>query len=710
MASKKNEKKTVGSVKAVKHKKAPGIFKKAVKTKKWEKKFLKKLYLPEDIKFLKSLAVEENGLVTVDVSALSVKDYKRLKMLGKAIKKNRKGFNFIIILIIAVLVGGAVFFQLYLKNKLVQNLVETQLEKIFLAEVDAEGVNLSILGGELSLDYLSIADAANPMKNLIEFSSIKADFKISEILQGRVFIEELGFSGLKRGSARAVSGALASGLQPDLSGNSPESSATEPEGKDIIGDVVTQISALAGDIDVKDLLEQQKENLQSFGIIDDSKERVDGYVRHWENRSVEWSNKIEDWDSSIKYISTVDAASFDSIEAAKTTIDKLQNIYSDAEGDYAELAKDYSSAEQQYADASNMVNEIRSAVDADYKYIESLVTLPAGDKVDWAASIIEAQFSVPLKKYLSYLERGLEWYGRFEKLSEIREERSPDKRRSGRSLPEPAGAPPSFVLVHAFASGEEPEVKYQFDLNNLVSEPEKWSEGASLNIGVDTASTGPAEVTITEENLNLSVPAAPFDLGDSLKALDLESFSGLLAVDSDVAWSADNFDGSIDISTDELVLNPAKDDSILYRLINTAIESVKPVSAEGNFLWSDSEGLDLKLDTNLDNGLGDAASALIAEGSEEGLKLLQDYLGGQLENPMKEFESARSKFGDQVENIKAYQTEIDSYKSLADDKIAEIRKSVEDNILKEAETLIKNVVPDDAVDTIKKGLGGLLNF
>ena len=34
--------------------------------------------------------------------------------------------------------------------------------------------------------------------------------------------------------------------------------------KDVIGDVVTQIGALAGEINVEELLEQQKANLKSF--------------------------------------------------------------------------------------------------------------------------------------------------------------------------------------------------------------------------------------------------------------------------------------------------------------------------------------------------------------------------------------------------------------------------------------------------------------
>ncbi|HAK47050.1 MAG TPA: hypothetical protein DCO79_14180 [Spirochaeta sp.] len=687
--------------------KAPGIFKRPVKKEKWQKKFIKKLYLPEDRKFLKSLAVEEDGYIRVNVDGLSRKDKKRLKALGKVIKKNRKAFNFILIFILILLVGGAVFFHFYLKNKLVQRLVETQLEKVFLAEVDTKGVNLSVIDGRFSLSYLAIADSEAPMKNLIEFSSVEADLKTAELLQGRVFIEELGFSGMKRGTARETSGLLNTGVDGDDAGNSTETGGQTPaaDGKDAIGDVINQLSALAGNIDLEELLEQQKANLASFSVIEESKKNVDNYSEHWKGRVEQWDGKIDNWETSVSYISKVNADSFATLDSARTTITRLRTLYDDAEEDFNEVRNDYNAAEKQYNETSVLMDQIKAAVKADYDYVESLVSLPAGDKVDWAASILEEQLSMPLTKYLSYLERGLSWYNRFKRFKDSKEAKKPEDRRISRSLPPPVDAPPTFTLVHAFASGEEPDLKYRFDLHNLVSEPEKWDGATSLDIGLDMPQTGAASAVITEDSLSLDVPAAPFDLGNSLSALDIAAFSGSLALDSSVGWDDDRFSGNVNLSTADLVLKAAAPDSILYRLISTSLESVKPVTAFGEFKWSEADGLGLKLDTELDESLGDAAKVLITEGAEEGIEMLRSYLGEQLEGPLADFDLSKGDFEGYVDQIKNYETELDSYRQMADDKIAEIEKSIEDKLKKQAEDALK----DGAADVLKD-LGSKLKF
>ncbi|MDC7228124.1 MAG: hypothetical protein PQJ61_15275 [Spirochaetales bacterium] len=684
--------------------KAPGIFGKPVKKKKWDKKFLRKVYLPEDRKFLSSLAVEKDDMISVDADGLSKKDLKRLKAIGKAIKKNRKGLNFILIFILILLVAGSAFFHFYLKNKLVQRVVENQLENIFLAEVDTAGVNLSIFGGHFSMNLLVIANTEEPMTNLVEFTTVEADIDTAELLQGRVLIEELGFSGMRRGTPRTTSGKLKNDADTGKAAERVEAE-DDPSSSGAVENMVGQISALAGNIDVAEIYEQQKENLKSFRLIEESKSSVEGWKTHWQGKTDEWSSRVDDWDASVKYIASVDADSFSDIAGAQSTITKLQSIYQSAETDYKRIQSDYQEAEEQYDEAAALMDEIRSAVDADYAYIESIVTLPAGDKVDWAASILEEQLSMPLKKYLSYLERGLEWYNRFKRYTDKKDAGKSEVRRPSRQLPVPADAPPAFTLVHAFASGEEPGLSYKFDLRNIVSEPDKWDGKASLDLGIDAPSTGAASAMITEDSLEVDVPAVPFDLGDSLSAVDIASFRGSLSVASAVGWDEGRFKGNVELGATDLQLKEAVSDSIVYRLISTSLESVNPLTAAGEFAWTEPDGLSLKLDTELDESLGDAAKALISEGAEEGLAMLKEYLGDQLAGPLDGFESEYGDLEGLVRGIKNYQTDIDGYKDMAKDKIAEIENSVKDKLKSEAE----NVIKDGASDALKN-IGNKLNF
>ena len=686
-----------------KKKKAPGIFKKPVKAKKWEKKYLRKVYLPEDRKFLEKLVVEEDGFIRINTEGLSKKDRDRLKALGKSIKKNRKGVSFILILIIILLAGGIVFFQFYLKNRIVQRLIETNLEKVFLAEVDTDGVNLEIFNGRFSLDYLAIADAGNPMQNLVEFSSVEASIDTAELLQGRGYIEELGFTGMKRATSRDTSGQL------EPSGSADQAEAESAGVSETIESVISQITALTGGFDPKQLLEQQKDKLVTLPLIEESVEDVKGYSEHWEGRVDVWSSKIGGWEDTVDYIKRIDANSFSTMESAAATISSLETAYNNAESDYNEIMADYRAAEQQYNEVIAMSAGIQDAVKADYAYVESLVTMPAGQKVQWAASILEEQLAMPFTKYLSYIERGLDWYERFKNFAANRDEKKKERRRPGRSLPPPSDAPAAFTIVHAFAEGEEPDLKYRFDLNNLVSEPEKQQHETSLEIDINTPASGSASALITEEGLSLELPAAPFDLGDSLAALDVASFGGFLSLDTDIGWTGKSFSGKVDLAASELSLQGINAESLLYRLVSASLDAAKPIKAAGDFMWSEAEGLALNLDTNLDEGLGAAVKAIAVEGAEEGLALLEDYLGTQLDGPLKDFDSLQGEFEGYIDRIENYEAELDKYRLMAEDKIAEIEKTVEDNLKKQAESLIKDNLPSEAGNALKD-LGGLLKF
>ena len=709
---------------ADKIKKAPGIFKKPIKKNKWEKKYLKKLYLPEDQKFLKSLAVEEDDKIRIKADGLSKKDLKRLKALGKTIKSNRKSLNFILIFILVIIAGGGIFFELYLKDKLVQDFIERQLENIFLARVDADGVDLSILKGELSLDYLAVANTDSPMRNLFECSSVKAELKTAELLQGRVYIESLGFEGLVRNTEREESGALTADERetPAAESSGDAAAAAEDIKSGALADVVNQLGAVAGNIDVEALLEAQKKNLKSFQVIEDSKQKVEGYTETWKGKASDWEQEIAGWKTSVDYVKSVNPDSFTSLDSAQATITRLEGIYKDAENDYNSVQTDIAAVERQYAEVSSMYEDVRAAVDADYKYVESLVSIPEGSKADWVASILEEQLSLPAGKYLSYLDRGLEWYNRFKRLKEQREQSSPAERRPGRKLPPPADAPPSFVLEHAFASGSEPDVVYSFDLFNLVSEPEIWPDKTRLEIGLDMPSTGPAEALITEDALEVEILAAPFDFGDQLKVVDIAALDGSLYLKSNISWNDAGFSGSLSTVSDNVNLEPADSESLVFRLINTSFESVKPFEAAGDFFYGKDGSLDFSIDTEMDNRLSNAASDLLKEGADEGLQMLKDYLEKELEGPLAEYGTSQEELKEYADRIKNYEQEIAGYRIMADEKIAEIEQSVKDNIARQAEQLIKDAVPadivpegadkavEDAADSLKNTFGSKLKF
>ena len=681
----------------------PKLFRKPVSAERWQKKYIKRIYLPEDRAFLSSLAVEEDGFIRLSSEKLNGRDLKRLKKLAKAIKANRKKVDFLVILIIAVIAVAAVTWEFRLKNRVARQVVEQQLEKVFLADVEAGNVDLRILRGAFSIGPLIIADTDSPMTNLVKFEKVNASLDVRELLSGRIRIVEIGFSGMKAGTSRGVSGQL-----QDDAAEGDEDNADDP-----VGDVISRIGLLAGELDAEQLFEQQKENLESFSVIDESIARVNEVSAEWEITASDWETRLSGWDQDIRYVSNLNPDSFNSIEKAASAVEKLQRIYNRAETDYAEVQKDIARAGSGLEEASVMKARIDRAVESDYAYIESLVVMSGDQQVDWAASVLEQQLSMPITRYLGWLEKGLVWYERFSLLAEKRSRLAVNRKRIGRSLPEPVTAPPGLVIEHAYASGEADGVSYEFNLYDLVDEPEKWERETRLNAVWTDEAAGHYEAEIRPTGLRFQLTGLPYSMGDILSDLGIADIYGQLSAGSVIEWDDDVFSGRIDLDLPDIALKALDEDNLAFRLINSSLEAARPVTAAGGFVMSGSSGLVVSLDASVDTMLAKAADSLLAEGAGEGIKLLKQYLSDELAGPLEKFGVAGGDLEGLIDEIAETGGELDSLMTLADRKIAEAEKYAADA----AAAQLENILPpgstetiDKAAEDIKKGLGGLLNF
>jgi hypothetical protein len=702
-----------------KEKKVPSVFKKPVSRAVWDKKYIGKIYLPEDRAFLESHLIKKGDELSISVEKMSIKDLKRLKELGKVIKANRKGVSVVMLIILAVLVMGVLSWQIFLKDAVVKRFVESRLEQVFLAQVDIGETDLSLLRGTLSIHNMVVANNQAPMTNLVEFESIKGKIDITRLLKGKILIEELGFSGLMRGTARTVSGAL-----PEISSDTEAvektkkaKNTTDPVVPDIISETAGVISALIGEIDVEKILEQQKANLKSFGVIDNSTAKIEEWSDEFEVIAGDWQGRVSEWESTAGWVSGINPGSFSSIESAQSTLTELQGIYDRVGKDYGDIVLVVEDSGKKINEASTMMAEIQNAVNQDLEYVESLVSLPSEGGTDWAASIIEDQLGVPVLKYLDYFRRGTDFYERFKSVLSSRKSKTGESRRRGRSLVSANAGEPGFILQHAFASGEEEALIYQVDLYNLTDSATAEDGGPRLALEWDTVGTGVGNVEVGITGGSLSLSAMPFGLGESLVSLGIKDFSGSLSLDSTLEISEERVSGLIDLTADGIILTEAESDDFLYRIIQKSIKAVVPLSAGGLFSWSEADGLNLSTETELDEQLGDAVAAILEESAGEGVKLIKEYLELELKLPMKDVTAATDNLTEYVASIESYEDEIDSYQAMAEEKIAEIETEVSGAVEAEIRNQIENQIGEDttkeiekAADDIKKGLGGILGF
>ncbi len=698
--------------------KLPSIFRKPVPSKAWEKKYLGKIYLKDDLEFLKRIAVTEGETVRVNPELVEKKDIARLKDLGKVIKANRKAVSFILLIIIVLIAAAAVVFTLFFKNPLIERFVENSLSSVFETETDISGVNLNILNGELSADSLVIANPDNAMMNLAEIRGISASADIAGLLKGRVLITEMGFSELLRNTPRDSAAVIPqTDSAPADSADAESSSGEGGEGiagsiKDAGSDIISKMSAgfqaVSGEIDAEAILDEQLDRLASIQAAGTAADEIKGDIEKWKDSADEWGSKLEEWSPKVKYLTSINKNSFSTVAKATESLKELNTIYNKSVSDYKEIETLTAEAGRQISELKEMSDSLIASVQDDYSYVESLIQLPKDQGLDWISSLVEDSLGLPIRSYLEKINTGLEYYRRFKAITDREREERP-QRRNPRRLADPDADQPFFRLVSAYAAGIEDDFNYNAVLSNISSGDGQTQEVPTLELGWEMQNGAETLIRLSTEDMAFSTDglsiSSPIDLTD----IGISSVSGNAAVASSAVYSGGSYSGNISINSEDLAFKPVDENNIGYRLLLSSLDKVRPFAVQGGFSYSGAGGLDLSLKTSMDDVLGDTVKELLDEGADEAVSLLREELDKRLKEPLAEVDRYRTEIESYVSQLEDIKKDIGSYRQLADTKIketeAQIKKIAEEKAKAEAQKQL-----DAAKDAVKQGVGNLLNF
>ena len=196
--------------------KLPSLFKKKYSEKKLNRKVLKKLYIPEDKKFIKGLFVQEESdnpkkpgkFVIPNDRLFDKKEMKRIKSLAKQIKTQKGRVKFLPLIaslsFIVIVVGLFIATKNVFLTKVVKNLCENQFE----ARCDIGKLDLKLLDSSFTVKDFEIANKNEPMKNLFSFDSLIIDFDLTQLLKAKFVADELSINEMAVGSDRTYDGTL----------------------------------------------------------------------------------------------------------------------------------------------------------------------------------------------------------------------------------------------------------------------------------------------------------------------------------------------------------------------------------------------------------------------------------------------------------------------------------------------------------------------
>jgi uncharacterized protein (TIGR03545 family) len=469
-----------------KMKKAPGFYKKTLTEKKLENGYLKYIEVPADRMFLRSCYQKQDEAFSIRTD-LDEKEVKRLKVLHKAIKNNRKtGVKILPLAVAAVLAAGLVFFFTVLLNPLLEQALESGLEAIFEARVNADNFRLNIFRFEISMDGLTIADRDSPMKNLIQFGRMDLRLRPQAVLKGRVYIEEIRSEAMRFGTLRTVPGAL-----PDKPPK--EKKAREKSGMPPLVDFKN--------FDAMALLNQEYDKLRTPRLYDAAIEAYNTAAAKWKGEVDNARARIGELNSQAQPLLKLNVNDYktldrETVERIRTTVSDINTLVNTVQAAADDVNGMITGIQNDIRTAVQLEETARNAVAADFSHLKSYLDLSSGSAMEVIEPVIRDVLTDSAEIYLAYGERALEVLEKVKaiqaKLPKSSQPVKPGKEKfKGRDVAFSAQDYPRFFLGILAADALTPgNWHWAFDLRGVSSDPDLSGTPVSLALSLEETGDG----------------------------------------------------------------------------------------------------------------------------------------------------------------------------------------------------------------------------
>lgn len=375
--SKKKKSKQKKEPKTISAKKLPKLFRKKYSKKKYSKKILNRIYVQEDKNLVKELfeqVKDKKEKIYFEIpkdKMIPVKDFKRLKLIAKQVKKQKGGIKFIPLVACLVFVSVLVFAITVFKNPLIEKLLVSSLQGVFKAKTDIEKVDFKILGASLEIDGIQQANKDEPMKNIFEIEKIKVDYNLTELLKGKFYAQDLTVSGVAVGTDRTESGEL------PIIPKTPEELQAEKEMEEkkaaLKESAKTRLKEMFSAYDPDNFIGNIEEELQSSEVSKQVTEDIQSKIDKWKDIPNNLQTSIDGFSGTINKVVNTNWAGItnlkdlqSALETTKKAISEGKKLTNTIESSTKDLLVDVN-------DVSGYVSLIGDTVKSDIALVDSKI-------------------------------------------------------------------------------------------------------------------------------------------------------------------------------------------------------------------------------------------------------------------------------------------------------------------------------------------------
>ncbi|MDR1839956.1 MAG: hypothetical protein LBQ93_10290 [Treponema sp.] len=508
--------------------KAPGKFKKPVKIKTFEKKYVKYIEHPQDKDFFISCFEKQDNAYRIR-DTLNKDDVKKLKTILKVIKANHKGaVNFIPLAFAAAVVAAIVVFFTIFANPLLERALEDVLESVFEAKSDVTGLRLSLLRFRISIGSITVANRDSPMINLFQMGRTEIRLKPQAVLRGKIYIEEIRADTIRFGTERTVSGALP-GKPPKEKQERPKSDA--PPLIDL------------RNFDAMALLNQEYDKLKTPKLYDEAINAYNETAAKWKNQIESTKGKVEELRTASAPLLSLNASSIRDVETVRGTIQDINTMLAAVQTTADEAGNIVSGIEADINNARQLEQNARNALTDDINRLKSLVDLGSGSAFEALEPFLMDMLSDTAQEYLDYGLRALEVLEKLKAMADAQPKnekpvKEPKVVFKGRDVNFPVVNYPKFFLGILASDFTLNTWNWAFDMRDISSNPDLTDKPVTLSLGL-TEDGGALERQIgfkgsadfrtnPSERFTASVNGKgfPLSLGNRMNNIGISGFSG----------------------------------------------------------------------------------------------------------------------------------------------------------------------------------------
>jgi uncharacterized protein (TIGR03545 family) len=475
------------------------------------------------------------------------------------------------------------------------------------AKVEIASVRTKWLKGEMTVDGVAVADRAAPMKNAVQFAHAALRLDMGQALRGRAVITDASVAGLRFGTARRTSGALAESAP----------SALETTIRKSLAPAGGAAASAAGSVKSNAVAQVDAAKLASLKKLDEARARAEAIKKEWAGRAGETKKiaaEAQAVGDELKSLGRGGSSPGDilkKISKAQDAQKKIKDLIARADAQRA-------AAQKELAEVQDDLKQADALRKQDASSLLAQAGLPSLDSSELTRRLLGDAAA-------SRLETAMHWMRWAREKAAANKAAKPPKPKRGEGVtvefPAP-GAMPAFLLEKAELSGTldaavDGGLAFKGVLTGVTSNPKLYGKPARLDLS-GTASGGRSvslsarldqqkdPVAVGVKFRAAGLPLAGAALGDASLGGTLSA--GTAAADGELDSAGDGWDGAVKVTASGLRVENASGPAA------AALKAVDGFSARVGI--SGTEG-DLKLSFTSD--LGERVAAALRKTLSAGL-------------------------------------------------------------------------------------------